>query len=323
MSNYAKEKLKKYQSERIGQKKYNKQGYLMNVVEYNNCKDVIVEFDDDCKTKIKCRWSQFANGTLVNPIAYENRVGEENLNYQNCLMKIIEYNKSNDIVVEFQDKYKTKINAAYREFKNGSIRNPYHPVIFNVGITGNKYPTRINGSSQSKEYNTWKQMIRRCFSEEYKKEHSTYENAICCEEWLLYENFYEWLHSQENFDKWRDNYDWHLDKDIIIKGNKIYSPETCCLVPQNVNKLFIKNDINRGNYPIGVSKTEYGYGSYCNNTDKQEFLGYYGTKERAFLAYKKRKEYLIKQAAKIEYENGNITKECYEAMLNYIVEIDD
>ena len=95
-------------------------------------------------------------------------------------------------------------------------------------------------------------MINRCFYEKIKEEHPTYKNVTCSEEWLLFENFYEWLHLQENFDKWYNEDKWCLDKDILVKGNKIYSPKTCCLVPQNVNTLFTKKNANRGKLPIGV-----------------------------------------------------------------------
>lgn len=45
---------------------------------------------------------------------------------------------------------------------------------------------------------------------------------------------------------------WALDKDILVKGNKIYSPETCCFVPQEINNLFTKRKSCRGTLPIGV-----------------------------------------------------------------------
>jgi hypothetical protein len=153
----------------------------------------------------------------------------------------------------------------------------------------------------------------------------TYKEVVCCEEWLLYENFYEWIHNQKNFKKWL-NGKFTLDKDILVKGNKFYSPETCCLVPENVNKLFIKHGNARGEYPIGVvyHKASNSFVAQAHDgTGKQVYLGCYDTPEKAFLAYKTYKEALIKQVAKIEYENENITKECYEAMMKYEVEITD
>ena len=239
-------------------------------------------------------------------------------------MKIVKFNDSRNIVVEFQDEHKTLVNAQYNNFLSGSIKNPYYPSVYKVGITGNKYPLTIN-CKNTKEYGTWKNMLRRCFNDECKVKQPTYDEVICCQEWLLFENFYDWLHSQESFEKWLDGDRWALDKDILIKGNKIYSPETCCLIPQNVNCLFLKREASRGNLPIGVRKTGNKFEANCMNpfTKKREFLGKYETAEEAFYVYKAHKEYLIKQVAQIEYDNGNIDKRCYDAMMNYEVEITD
>ena len=115
----------------------------------------------------------------------------------------------------------------------------------------------------------------------------------------------------------------NLDKDILIKGNKVYGPDTCIFVPQDINKLFTKRNNNRGNYPIGVSynKQQKKYKSYCNTNSKQNFLGYYDTPEEAFTIYKQFKENYIKQVAD-EYKN-HIPEKLYNAMYEYEVEIDD
>lgn len=250
------------------------------------------------------------------------RLFETNKNNDGCLMKIIEYNNSTDMVVEFQDKYKAKIHTRYTLFKKGAIRNPYHTSVYNIGIIGNKYPIRIDGKI-IKEYQTWHDMLQRCFTKTY----HTYEDVTCCDEWLLYENFYEWLHSQDNFNKWLNGNRWALDKDILVKGNKIYSPDTCCLVPQNINVLFVKRDKSRGGLPIGVSlpkgRNKYLAHSNCGNCGKPIYLGYYDTINAAFLAYKKHKESIIQHVAEEEYSNSNITNKCYNAMMNYEVKITD
>lgn len=252
------------------------------------------------------------------------RLGEEKLNNQGCLMKIIEYKDSMNLAIEFQDRYKTKIYTRYEHFIDGSIKNPYYPNVFGVGMIGSKYPSRIN-NIKTKEYKTWHAMLKRCFDENTKKQQPAYQNVTCCKKWLLYENFYEWLHSQENFNKWLNGERWCLDKDILVKGSKIYSPETCCLVPSNVNTLFVKNNVDRGDLPIGVGKRRDNFFVQLSNSleNKHEYLGTYQTLEKAFLTYKKRKEEIIKQVANIEYDLGNISKSCYEAMMHYEVEIDD
>jgi hypothetical protein len=241
-------------------------------------------------------------------------------------MKIVEDNGSSDIVIEFQDEYKYRKHTQYCNFKSGSIRNPYCPSIYGIGITGCKYPTKTEINDRpTKEYSIWRSILERSFVEKIKEKQPTYKNVACCDEWINFENFYEWLHSQPNFDKWYNGKRWAVDKDILIKGNKLYSPETCRLVPQNVNCLFLKREAERGSYPIGVHYTEDGFVARCRNPflDTAEDLGCYSTPEKAFQAYKVYKGDIIKQVAEVEYKAGNITEECYQAMMEYEVEIDD
>lgn len=224
-------------------------------------------------------------------IQKRERLGLENLNNQGCLMKIIEYNKSSDIIVEFQDKRKTKVNCRYKDFIKGSIKNPYYPIIYGVGCIGVKYSAVVDGKI-CKEYYTWKGMLKRCYSEKYKQKYSTHDNTTVCEEWLCFENFYEWVHKQSNVENFLSGHNWILNRKIIDKNNEIYSPETCCLVPRNVDGLFIKPNLN----------LEFATESMLN-------------------MYKEHMENKIKRVAEEELVNGNISKQCYEAMMNYEVEI--
>ena len=239
-------------------------------------------------------------------------------------MRIVEYIDNRNIVVEFQDDYKIRVKTSYGNYKLGSVRNPYAPTVCGVGISGNKYPIVENGKP-AKEYNMWRNIISRCYSDRVKGIQPAYTNVSCCDEWLLFENFYDWLHSQPNFDKWDNGSRWAIDKDILVKGNKVYSPDTCCLVPRNVNNLFVKSQKTRGEYPIGVGKQYKNFTAKCQNpfTGKTEPLGTHETIEQAFMAYKIAKESYIKQVAKDEHSKGNITEKCYEAMMNYEVEITD
>lgn len=253
-----------------------------------------------------------------------DRIGELNHNKQNCLMRIIKYNNNHDIVIEFQDKYMAWVHTSYNHFKKGSVKNPYYPSIYGVGMVGNKCPTFVNGK-QIKEYVAWVNMLGRCYSEKHKDKRSTYKDVTCCKEWLLYENFYEWLHSQKNFDQWLNGEKWSVDKDILVKDNKIYSPDTCCLVPNAINSIFTKRNASRGKYPIGVSyqARDNVFSANVDINGKTKYIGNFNSPEQAFLAYKEYKENYIKQIAQEEYSICNITKQCYEAMMNYKVEIND
>lgn len=165
-------------------------------------------------------------------------------------------------------------------------------------------------------------MMTRSNDKKYKEEHITYQNTECCEEWKDFSNFSNWMKSQENFKKISTG-EFHLDKDIIFKGNKFYCPALCCLVPQRVNKLFTKRDSERGEYPIGVRKKNQKFEARCSDDGKSKYLGVFDTIEKAFNAYKNYKENVIKKVAKEEYEKGNIVKQCYESMMRYVVEITD
>lgn len=115
-----------------------------------------------------------------------------------------------------------------------------------------------------------------------------------------------------------------LDKDILVKGNKVYSPENCIIVPDNINTLFIKCDKSRGDFLIGTSldKVTGKYRAMCNNGKmKNVYLSSFDTPQEAFNAYKTYKEQVIKDIAN-EYKE-KIPQSLYEAMLNYTVSIDD
>ena len=175
----------------------------------------------------------------------------------------------------------------------------------------------MNGDVGIPSYAAWKQMLARCYCESYVKKTPTYKDAEVCDEWKRFSAFKEWFDEH-----YIDGY--CLDKDILVKGNKVYSPQTCCFVPNEINALLIKHDSKRGKYPIGVSK----HGNkYCARVNKYKegsvWIGTYNTPEEAFNAYKDAKEKYIQQQAKLYYNNGKITKLVYNALLNYRVNIKD
>ena len=241
-------------------------------------------------------------------------------------MKIIEYNKAIDIVVEFQDEHKARVRTSYATFVKGNIKNPYHKSVYGIGYIGEgEYKTSENGV-HTKAYVSWTSMIYRCYSSNYLSKFPSYIDCYVCDEWHNFQNFAKWYY--KNYYE-IDGEIMCLDKDILIKGNKVYSPETCIFVSNNINVLFCKRNKARGKYPIGVQwdKEKRKYIANCDifdketNKSRQKFIGRYDTIEETFLAYKQFKENYIKQVAD-EYKNL-IPKELYEAMYNYKVEMND
>lgn len=255
----------------------------------------------------------------------EERLGEINISNEGYKMKIIKYNEYSDILVEFQDKHKAIVRTNYNSFKNGSVKNPYHPRVFGVGYLGQgKYEPYINGKS-TKCYIIWCSMLQRCYDPYYINRYLTYKDCYVCDEWLCFQNFAKWYY--ENYYECNGE-TMHLDKDILCKGNKIYSPETCVFVPNNINQLFVKSNKSRGNYPIGVCwhKNANKFQAYCgvldkNGKNKIKYLGLYNTSKEAFLAYKTFKESYIKQVTD-EYKDL-ISQKLYDVLYKYEVEIND
>ena len=251
------------------------------------------------------------------------RIGEINISKEGYKMKIIEYNDFHNIWIEFQDEHKAKIHTAYQHFKNGQVKNPYHRSIFNIGYIGEG---KYNGKTHPIIYKVWHSMIQRCYDPCYLNEHPTYRDCIVCEEWHCFQNFAKWW--EENVYNC-NNERMELDKDILAKGNKIYNPETCLIVPKRINTLFIKNNRRRGKYPIGVSEyydKKWGYRKLsvsCNTLESKKTLGYFPLSEpfHAFYAYKQFKENYIKQVAD-EYKDL-IPQRLFEAMYKFEVEIND
>lgn len=164
------------------------------------------------------------------------RLGEKNYNNQGLLMEIIKYNGKRDVDIKFEDGFISK-NRRYDEFKNGQIKDLMYPSVFNKGyIGGDKYKVSKNGKA-TLEYNKWYGMLSRCYSENELRRFPTYIPCTICDEWLNFQNFAEWL--QKNYYE-IPNEIMCLDKDILFKRNKIYSPKTCCIVPDNINILFTK-----------------------------------------------------------------------------------
>ena len=256
----------------------------------------------------------------------KERIFEEKENYQGYKMKIIKYFSANDMIVEFSDTYKGKVHCSYKSFCCGSVKNPYHPDVYNVGMIGSKYKAFENGK-EVKEYKTWHGILQRGYDEKLKNKQPTYVNCVVSEAWKLYENFYEWIHMQDNYYKWSTGSRWVIDKDIIKKWNKIYSSDYCILIPENVNTLFTRRQNDRGEYPIGVYYYKKGdcFRAQCMNPllNKRILIGSFNDPCVAFFAYKEYKERLIKEIAELEYKQKNITERCYDAMINYEVEITD
>lgn len=242
------------------------------------------------------------------------KIGEIYNTYENYKIEIVEYYTSKNCTIKFKDKNQAILcNIQLGQIKRGSIKNPYHPSICGLGYRGvGRYIVKDNKVTL-KYYLLWSEVLKRCYNKKRLEKRPNYGGCTVVEEWHNFQNFAQWT---ENNYKPEYMEKWCLDKDILQKGNRIYSPETCCFVPNEINVLFTKNQINRGEFPIGVSYNKV-YGKYSAILDK----GYYDTELEAFQAYKTAKEQHIKEVA--DKWEDKISKKVHQAMYEYQVEITD
>ena len=122
---------------------------------------------------------------------------------------------------------------------NRSVKNYNRKSIFGIGVIGyGKNKCCIN-KKITKEYRLWTDLLRRCYAESHLKKHRSkcYFGCIVDERWHNFQNFCEDLPKLKNYDKWIEfgAKKYHLDKDTIVKGNKLYSLENCMFLDVKTN----------------------------------------------------------------------------------------
>lgn len=229
--------------------------------------------------------------------ACERRImlGEIRKNNFGTEMKIIAVRNKSDIDVEFLDNHHfIKEHSIYQLFKNGCIKNPYDPCLSGMGYIGvGKYTTGTS-RKHTDEYHCWRNMLDRCYAKKLSEKYPAYYNiAECCDEWKNFQIFAEWF-NENKYDIGSERL--HLDKDIKYKGNKIYSPYHCILVPQSINEQFKENNGQKRkidvDLPYTVRRSENGRYEVSH---RGKHLGTYDTIEECVHVYLESKKNYISE----------------------------
>ena len=168
-------------------------------------------------------------------------------------------------------------------------------------------------------YKKWSHMMTRCYSENYQNKMPTYKGCAVSEDWKDFDKFYEDFVNIPN----SDMLDYELDKDILIKGNRVYSKNTCCMIPRKINALMFKPSKDTS-LPTGITKCPYNREIYIATiylNGKNKSLIRTKNLEEAFQAYKKAKEAHIKDVAN-EWKD-KIDEKVYKALLVWEIEEND
>ena len=169
-------------------------------------------------------------------------------------------------------------------------------IVAGVGINDADYVVQknenivLNGKTKTKVvwrcpyYRVWCNMITRCYNKNSKLKYPSYKDCYVCDEWLTFSNFKSWMGQQD----WEGK---ELDKDILFKGNKVYSPDTCIFVSRKLNTLLISSSPTRGKYPLGVSyhKRDCNYHVRCCLDGKITHCGVFDNPEDAHKVWQQNK----------------------------------
>lgn len=162
-------------------------------------------------------------------------------------------------------------------------------------------------------------MLERCYDKKAQEKHPTYKGCSVSNNFKSFQYFAEWCNNQVGFKIANSQ----LDKDILVIGNKLYSEDTCCFVPKEINVLFTNRAKLRGSCPIGVSFHE-SAGKYQANLRTEgvlQYLGLHANLEDAFTVYKEAKEAYVKNMA-IKYKEL-LDEKVYAALLSWEVNMYD
>ena len=295
------------------------------IKQFENNKSIVIEFVETgftTKTSISnIKRGLVADKTLPIKRTQENKdylVGKTFESNSFGSFKIIKYNSSRDVIIQFENTGSIR-SIELIHTKTGEVRDLYAPTVHGVGIIGSKYPTTINGK-RTKEYVLWTSMLSRCYSDRHHKNLETYKDCTVSDNFTHYEYFYEWCNNQTGF----NSIDFDLDKDLLIKGNKIYSENTCVFLPHEVNACFVKAKTIRGELPIGVT-IDKRHNVYVANLKakhrEKSYIASFLNPIDAFNAYKQAKENYLKELA--NKWKDKIDDRAYKALMNYQVEITD
>lgn len=192
-------------------------------------------------------------------------------------------------------------------------------LVAGVGINDAGYETQhheyyINDVGKKKRrliwicpyYKKWIKMLYRSCDNNTKSSNLSYKDCSVCEDWKLFSNFKDWVDTQACVG-WED---LQLDKDLLSTGDKLYSPETCCLLSRTVNG-FLRDELSSGGkYLIGVSPSKspnYPFEARCRDPFKirKRYIASYATEIEAHNAWKLRKHQYAMELSELE-ENPRV-----------------
>ena len=255
-------------------------------------------------------------------------IGDTLKNNEGYNFTIENYIDARTVTIRWLDCGTTEICSSGNLVK-GAVKYLNKPSVFGVGFIG--YGKFVPGEKRLQEgqerlnkyiHRHWRHVLERTIAD---RDIKRYEDCSVCPEWYSLQNFAEWAADQKNSTKIEDNGRlYHLDKDMVCKGNRVYCPEYCVFIPNEVNAFYTRREIGNTGFPgvnyikPATSGAKEGYIARCVTGKEREYLGYYDTAEEAFYRYKVAKEKSARELAS-RWEN-KIDNRVIEYLNNFKVD---
>lgn len=302
----------------IGSQHINKRGQRYEIVAHHNSVDVTVKFEDGTVAKtsnaiIRKGMVRNPTTTSINGIDHSVKTGDTFTTRDGLVCNVIGYRNSTDVDIMFVDSgYSTNVNAC-SVYNGVNLRDPYYKYLFDVGYTGTGHSVTTGSGENTRHYGIWAALLTRCYSKR-----TVYRTYFDCyvEEYLHnYSNFYNFVDPMEGF-----HLGYHMDKDLLVRGNKVYSRDTVSYLPHIINVAIQGSKTNRKlDLPAGVfyRKDNGKYRAISGEYGKNVNCGHFDDPMKAFRAYKESKEKYLKELA--ETYKGTIDSRAYNALISYQV----
>lgn len=204
------------------------------------------------------------------------KVGDVFKTNEGYLATVVEYRDAYNVIVEFESGNLKRCVASH--LRKGSVKSYMHPSLCGVGFLGSEFDEPIG---RFKSYKVWYSMLQRCYDEKFQTKQPTYIDCSVTKEWHNYSVFKAWY--DENYVE-----GYQLDKDIKVKGSRVYSPDTCLFVSSKLNNLLtnIQSDNSSGYIGVCYNKPLKRYVARIRSVEGNIFLGYATTASEAYELYK-------------------------------------
>lgn len=212
------------------------------------------------------------------------------------------------VIVQHNDEFGYIHSVRVDHLRTGNVRNPYLRQLYGVGYMGvGPYNSKENGTNTI-VYNKWSNMMYRCYDQEFHIKAPYYKSCYVCVEWHNFQTFAQWYYSQPYVGP-----GYQLDKDILFRGNTLYSPMTCALIPAAINAAATPGTLQNGELPRGINMRGSKYRVKIGSTQ----YGTHNTLEEANEVYIREKK--LKMIYYAELYQDYIDDRVYHALLDWEV----